>query len=192
MAGAGLLTTTAAPLSRPQIDEPAAIGAETTGLGVNSQAPANAGSRAAERPAPANPLWAIPISNLSATRDRPLFSPTRRPRPAAVAAAPEPRVTTAVAPPPAATPPFTLVGTIIGDNNRIAIFFDAASKISTGVREGESASGWTLRSVDSRSAVVEGNGQTLTLGLPEPEAQGGGSAKGPGGRQFMIDNPNGL
>ena len=48
----------------------------------------------APAPAPAaqamptgNPLWTIPLSQLAVTRDRPVFSPSRRP-PAPVAAAP--------------------------------------------------------------------------------------------------------
>src|SRR5215472_1432828 len=38
----------------------------------------------------ANPLWAIPLATLTTTRDRPIFSPSRRPPPPAVAAAPPP------------------------------------------------------------------------------------------------------
>jgi len=44
-----------------------------------------------------NPLWAIPLSGLSATRDRPLFTPSRR-APAAAVAGP------VAAAPPAAAP----------------------------------------------------------------------------------------
>ena len=78
----------------------------------------------------------------------------------------------APAPPTAPeTPPFVLVGTIIGENSRIAIFFNGALKTSTGVKEGESDSGWILRSVDPRSATVDGSGRTVTLDLPEPAAQ---------------------
>ena len=43
---------------------------------------------APERALSANPLWAIPLTQLSATRERPIFSPSRRPPPAAVAAEP--------------------------------------------------------------------------------------------------------
>jgi hypothetical protein len=77
----------------------------------------------------------------------------------------------AAQPPAPAPPAFTLVGTIIGENIRIAIFFDEALKTATGIKEGESASGWTLRSVDPRSATVEGSGRAVTLDLPEPAAR---------------------
>ena len=116
-----------------------------------------------------NPLWAIPISKLSATRDRPLFSVSRRPRTPAAPAAPAPTATVFAPPPAPETPPFTLVGTIIGAESRIAIFYDETSKIASGVREGERASGWTLRSVDPRSATLEESGRVVTLELPEPD-----------------------
>ena len=70
-----------------------------------------------------------------------------------------------------AAPPFALVGTIIGDNSRIAIIFDDALKSAKGLKEGESDSGWLLRSVDSHSATLDGSGRTVTLDLPEPAAQ---------------------
>ena len=184
LAGASLCAASAASPAHPQGDQHSLAMTETeTGRrGLYIEAPVDAAPQAVERAPPANPLWAIPISKLSATRERPLFSASRRPLAPAVASAPEPRAPAAERPAPSATPPFTLVGTIIGDKDRIAIFFDAASKISTGVKEGDSDSGWTLRSVSLRSAVVEGSGRTVTLDLPEPDAQNspppGDSAKG--------------
>src|SRR6478735_9031959 len=56
----------------------------------------------AERPADptGNPLWAIPLSSLTATRERPLFLPSRRAPAPAVAGTPA----VVVAPPPRAEP----------------------------------------------------------------------------------------
>jgi hypothetical protein len=149
----------------------AAIETESAGPDVNGEASADPGHPAPELPTTGNPLWAIPISKLSATRDRPLFSASRRPRTPTVAAAPAPTQTIAAQPPAPAPPPFTLVGTIIGENSRIAIFFNEALKTATGVKEGDSDSGWILRSVDPRSAILDGSGRTVTLDLPEPAAQ---------------------
>ena len=149
----------------------AAIETESAGPDVNGEASTDAGHPAPEPSTTGNPLWAIPISKLSATRDRPLFSPSRRPRTPATPAAPGPTPTMPAQSIAPETPPFTLVGTIIGENSRIAIFFDEALKTATGVKEGESDSGWTLRSVDPRSAILEGSGRTVTLDLPEPAAQ---------------------
>jgi hypothetical protein len=66
-------------------------------------------------------------------------------------------------------PPLTLVGTIIGENSRIAIFFGEALKTATG--EGESDAGWILRSVNPRSAMLDGSGRAVTLDLREPAAR---------------------
>ena len=53
-----------------------------------------------------------------------------------------------------------------GQSDRI--FFNETSKITTKIRLGNVDSGWTLRSIDARSAVLEGNGRMVTLDLPEP------------------------
>ena len=119
----------------------------------------------------ANPLQAISLSKLSATRDRPLFSVSRRPPPPLLVSAPPPPPATDKPAAPEA-PPFTLVGTIIGEADRIGIFVNDASKVATRIRLGEQASGWTLRSVDPRSAVLEGEGRMVTLDLPKPGANG--------------------
>ena len=168
-----LLAGGIAGLARPPSQGAALAAVETEGLGLDlNRAPSAFGrSTPVELPPVGNPLWAIPISKLSATRDRPLFSVSRRPRtPPAAPAAPEPAAAVAEPPPPEA-PPFTLVGTIIGDDSRIAIFYDQSSRTASGVRLGGRASGWTLRAVDPRSATVEGSGRVVTLELPEPSAQ---------------------
>jgi hypothetical protein len=203
---AGVFVVQAASLAEPQSYQVslAAIETESARPDVSGETAADAGSPPPEVSTTGNPLWAIPISKLSATRDRPLFSESRRPRTPTVAAAP---VSAPVAAKPVALelPPFTLVGTIISENSRIAIFFDQTSKIATGVREGERTSGWTLRSVESRSAVLEGSNRMVTLDLPEPTAEGTSLADGsptaednppprilgaPRRRKFMPDNPN--
>jgi general secretion pathway protein N len=195
MAIAGVFASSAAGLAQPQSYKVslAAIEAESPRADLNVEAPADAGSPAAELPSTGNPLWAIPISKLSATRDRPLFSVSRHPRTPTVAAAPV-RPSAAIPQPVALeTPPFTLVGTIIGDNGRIAILSDESSKMAIGVKEGEQTSGWTLRSVESRSAVLEGTGRSVRLDLPEPDAQAAPAphvADAPRKRRSKPDNPD--
>jgi hypothetical protein len=197
IAVAGMLAVEASGPAHPRSWEVslASIESESVKLNVGGDLPADAGSSAADAPAPGNPLWAIPISKLSATRDRPLFSVSRRPPTPAAPAAPAPTPAVSEQPPAPETPPFTLVGTIIGENSRIGIFFDETSKTATGIREGGSASGWTLRSLDQRSATVEGNGRTVTLDLPEPSAQEGPAPRAsvkPKKHRFTHDNSDGL
>lgn len=115
-----------------------------------------------------NPLWAVPLSALSATRERPLFAATRRP--------PPPVVTAEAAPPPPPPPPpppepekphFALVGTVIGEPQGIAVVRDQSTSSLVRVRVGEAVSGWRLRSVDERTMIIEKNSQVVTLSLPE-------------------------
>jgi hypothetical protein len=177
LAAAGLLTGTNARAGGPQFSEVAlaAIETESAVPDASGAAPAEGGPPTAEPSTTGNPLWAIPISKLSATRDRPLFSVSRRPPAPAAPAAPTPTSTVASPAPAPETPPFTLVGTIVGGDSRIAIFYDETLKIASGVRAGERASGWTLRSVDPRSATLEESGRIVTLALPEPSGEVGSS-----------------
>src|SRR5271156_5599898 len=71
---------------------------------------------AAIQPAPsANPLWAIPLAILSNTRERPIFSSSRRPPPPAAVSVPA-NAPPAPKPAPVEHPKLSLVGTIIGDD----------------------------------------------------------------------------
>lgn len=124
-----------------------------------------------------NPLWAIPLRSLAATRDRPLFSASRRPpapligdAPAPLAAAPMP---VAVRPADPERPPMTLIGTIVSADERIAIIINEATRTVTRLREGDedSGSGWRMRTVLARSAIVEKGDQSVTLGFPKPGDQ---------------------
>jgi general secretion pathway protein N len=105
-----------------------------------------------------SPLWAIPLRVLNETRDRPLFSPSRRPPPTAVVAGPvvAPRPPTPVAPD---HPALTLVGTVVGGRNSIGIFVDQTSKNVIRLRIGQDRDGWTLRAIHKRDAVGEENAE---------------------------------
>ena len=129
-------------------------------------APKDAGAR--QPPPGGNPLWGIPISALDATRERPVFSASRRPPMPPVVAE---RV---VAPPPPPKPAepeqplLTLVGTAIGQAKNVALVLDRTTKTLVRLHVGEGVSGWILRAVDSRKMTLEKNSQTVTLALPAP------------------------
>jgi len=113
-----------------------------------------------------NPLWAVPLSILSITRERPLFSPSRRPVAPAVAAAPVVVSALRSKPPDADRPPLTLVGTIVGDAESIAIFADQVTKNFIRLKTGQDHAGWTLRAIFGREATFERGDREATLGLP--------------------------
>lgn len=121
------------------------------------------------RPA-ANPLWAIPLSALSETRARPLFSPSRRPPP--LAAHMQHRQTDRMPPRPAPPerPPLKLVGTIVGEATGFGLFIDTSSRATVRLKTGAAYRGWVLRTVRERSVVLEKNHLNQTLALPAPAA----------------------
>jgi general secretion pathway protein N len=115
-----------------------------------------------------NPLWAIPLSALTATRERPLFTPSRR-APAAAIAGPVAPVPAAPPPPPPAEPDrpqLTLVGAVAGQNEGIAVFLDQTNNSVVRLRTGQDHLGWVLRSVKGREAVLEKDRLSATLELP--------------------------
>lgn len=122
-----------------------------------------------------NPLWAIASQSLSATRDRPLFSPSRRTP--VVVAPPSPKAITAVETKPAAPeqPPFTLLGTIVGAEARLALVQNRSSNAVLRLHEGEAEAGWRMLKVDLRSIVLGKGANSTTLELPKP-GQAGGNA----------------
>ncbi len=135
------------------------------------QLPATSKDAAARQPPPGgNPLWGIPFSALDATRERPIFSASRRPPMQPVVAE---RVAVALPPPKPAEPEqplLTLVGTAIGEPKNVAVVLDRTTKTLVRLHVGEAVSGWILRSVESRTMTVEKNSQTVTVALPAPGA----------------------
>jgi general secretion pathway protein N len=107
-----------------------------------------------------NPLWAIPLSSLSATRERPLFSPSRR--------APATAQSSAKSASPPTRPPLALVGAIAGETDGIAIFLDQTTKGTIRLKTGESHLGWTLRLVKGREAILQKELKTAIFTIPNP------------------------
>jgi hypothetical protein len=120
------------------------------------------------QPPPGNPLSRIPLNSLSVTRERPLFSASRRPPPPP----PAPPASIAKSSPPAELepPPLTLQGTAIGKPRDIAVVFDQAAKGSVKLHVSEAAEGWYLRSVDHRTVTLEKHSRIVALSLPAPGA----------------------
>jgi hypothetical protein len=119
---------------------------------------------------PANPLWAIPLKQLSNTRERPIFSPSRRPSTPAVIGPPPPAAPVRVPPKSAGpqSPELSLIGTVVGEKESIAVFVDDTTKNPVRLRTGEVHKGWTLRSVHGREATLEKDRESILLTLPQP------------------------
>jgi general secretion pathway protein N len=100
---------------------------------------------------------------MSATRQRPLFSPSRRPPAVAVAAPLSPPPPKVEAP---QKPQLRLVGTVIGSTGSIGVFTDQATKEIVRLRIGEGHDGWILHAIDEREATFERDRREVTLALP--------------------------
>ena len=112
-----------------------------------------------------NPLWAIPLASLTATRERPIFSPSRRP-PVVELASVQPQAAPVINQPQ--RPLLALVGAIAGETEGIAIFLDETTKGIVRLKTGESHSGWTLRLVTRRDATLQKDRETAIFALPNP------------------------
>jgi hypothetical protein len=136
-----------------------------------------------------NPLWAIPLKDLSDTRERPIFTPSRRPPPPPVVEKPyvpppPPRVETKPPPEPLM---LSLLGTIAGDSSGVALFMEKSTQEVVRLRTGESHRGWVLRSVHGREAMLEKGDRKETVTLPSPGDALGGTA--PSGVAAMQGAP---
>lgn len=111
-----------------------------------------------------NPLWAISLDQLSNTRQRPLFSPTRRPPPA-IAVGP---VTAApiVVPPQPERPQLSLVGTVVGEEEGIGVFIEQATQKVFRLKIGDAHEGWSLRSIQRRAVSLEKGGRLIVVEMP--------------------------
>ena len=115
-----------------------------------------------------NPLWAIPLKNLSVTRERPIFSASRRPPAPAVAATPYVPPRAPPKPPEPERPQLTLVGTIAGQQEAFGIFLDQTTNDVVRLKLGDAQRGWLLRRVLKREVMLEKERETVVLALPAP------------------------
>jgi general secretion pathway protein N len=113
-----------------------------------------------ELPTLANPLEAQALDRLSATRDRPLFSPTRRPTPPPPPPPPE-QAPVAVIPQP---PNLTLVGIVLDDEGARALIRSSATKADR-VQIGDDIGGWKVTQIDGRRLVLSLDGRFATFTL---------------------------
>ena len=110
---------------------------------------------AVESSTPGNPLWALALKQLSTTRERPIFSPSRRPPPAAT-----PTYVAPVAmrqpqkPAEPERPAVSLLGTVIGDADRLGVFIETATGTMVRMRVGEDHQGWVLRLIKAREVTL--------------------------------------
>jgi general secretion pathway protein N len=170
-----LATAAAGPVDRPARPASGVEGAPAAeGTGAADAAALPGAPRAPDSGAKSragNPLWTIPLNDLSATRDRPLFSASRRPPVvAAPIAAPPPKQQEALAPPPPERPLLTLIGTIVSHEASVAMLQGSNADAISRLRLGQENDGWRVRGIGLRSIVVEKGERSVELNLPRTDS----------------------
>jgi hypothetical protein len=105
---------------------------------------------------PVSPLAAQPLDRLSNTRERPLFSPTRRPpAPPPVVAAPPP--------PPPPPPDVALLGVVMDGEEARAVVRAGPGAKTLRVGIGDDIGGWKVGQIEARQLVLLLDGRTATF-----------------------------
>lgn len=188
----GNAATMAATSSRMDILPDDAAGGPAESVDVGTMRPiARPAQQAPIKPIPrGNPLWSVPLSALTATQDRPIFSAARRPPPRAVAASP---VEANPAPPPPkpveAPPPLLLVGAVVGEGEAIAILVNRTDQKVVRLRQGESLGGWSLTSVQPREVTFKQGERSEVLALRRPDAAAPAGPPTDGAGKLTVPGP---
>ncbi len=130
-----------------------------------------------QSPPRGNPLWLVPLSVLTATKERPIFSASRRPPARAVMAPPVEQVS---APAPSQSndlvrPALALIGTVVGDGDAIAVFLDRSTLSILRLRRGDINAGWSVDSILKGEVILARANQTEAFVLPLPDTSQGSS-----------------
>lgn len=127
----------------------------------------------AKLPVSGNPLWSVPLSVLTATQERPIFSASRRPPPRAVAGPPiQPVIAPVAKPSEPERPALALIGAVVGDSDAIAVFLDRTNQQIVRLRSGDTHAGWVLSSVQGREVTLKRAEQTEVLVLQRQDGSG--------------------
>jgi general secretion pathway protein N len=147
-----------------------AAGEPAVSVDVGGLRPISKAIREGGKPAPSgNPLWAIPLSVLTSTQERPIFLASRRPPQRAVVAL---QADPVVPPPPKPAepehPPLALIGAVVAERDAIAVFLDRTSQKIVRLRQGEAHAGWVLKAILPREVILKRDDRTEVLALRPP------------------------
>lgn len=142
------------------------------GPGDDAARPNPAATRAAA--VKLNPLQEIDPETFPDIAGRPLFNPSRQPRPAEAATPPPPVVQQTIVEPPPQPPPapqgpgpddYRLLGVASGPDGRIAALRIAASGDVVYLREGEGVDQWSVLDIGERSIAIGTPEDSVTFSL---------------------------
>jgi hypothetical protein len=134
---------------------------------------ADASSSALARPesSTANPIAEVPLDRLFETRNRPLFSPSRRAPSAAQPPAPA-RIDQAPRPPPVVPPSLVLFGIVVGEQGARAFVATGPADRIVRLRPGDEIDGWKVTAITERRLELSRGDRSTTFTLFTPENAG--------------------
>jgi len=138
-----------------------------------------------------NPLSAMQLESLGATRSLPLFTPSRTPP---VVALPEPeQVAAAPAEPPPAVeappPPLQLIGIILTDADQTALLRNTSTGETLRLGSGDRFEDWTMKIVDARSIVFQSGDRVQDMKMFETFTSPPPASGEPSGESFDPGSP---
>jgi hypothetical protein len=154
--------------------------------------PAGEAAGALDDRAVLNPLAEISVDSLTGFRDRPLFTPFRRPpAPPEVLVEPpmdnEPVVDQPVVEVSEEAPAVTLSGVLEIDSEAVAMLRDDASGATRSVRVGDPVESWTVAAIGADSVTLELDGREHAIRIFQP----GASSPPAGGDEAVAPLPDG-
>ncbi len=122
---------------------------------------------AAAQPAPAavldNPVATLSLDHLEATRERPLFAPSRHRRQPVVLSVRQPPPPPPA--PPAPPPKIELHGTIVNADQALAIILSPTDNQTLLVHLGDEIAGWKVTEIDERKLVLTLDNRTAEYAI---------------------------
>lgn len=158
----------------------------STLLAMLALLPCAAAAQSPPANAPVRSFTLPPLEELRATRERPLFSSSRRPD---AEATPEPDVGPVEESPDSL--PFELTGVVMGIDVAIAILRNRDTQETVQLRRGESLEAWSIEEIAARHVVLRQEDRQVRLELFPAKAEGSAAAPPlPGASLPMRPNPN--
>lgn len=108
-----------------------------------------------------------PLEELQATRQRPLFSPRRRPDARAAAQTDAPVIEE-----DPGSLPFDLTGIVMGADRAIAILRNRETQETVQLRQGETVEAWSVEAIAQRHVVLRNDDRQVRLELFEQKSDG--------------------
>jgi type II secretory pathway component PulC len=115
-----------------------------------------------------------PLEELRATRERPLFSPSRQPD-----ATPDTATETPVVEESPDALPFELTGVVMGADMSVAILRNRDTQETVHLRQGETVEAWSIEEIAQRHVVLRQDERQVTLELFAVKPEGAGDAAPP-------------